>query len=183
MKRHGFTLIELVVVIAIIGILAAILVPAMLGYVRKAKITTCNNTAKSIYNAINVSLVEMESENLEVRNLEGDDYKTTGSDIYTEKDYTATGSPDLEKTLYKKVCAYFSDIQKVQALEFRLTTSGCRGVGVMASKYPGTYPLAITVDEFNRRNDGWDTTKALAFALKDPEDDSLPDTPPAMEDT
>ena len=35
-NQKGFTLVELVVVIAIIGILAAILVPTMMNYVKKS---------------------------------------------------------------------------------------------------------------------------------------------------
>lgn len=148
MKKKGFTLIELIVVIAIIGVLAAILVPAMLGYVRKSKVTTANTTAKSLYNAINTSLVDLDTEDKDITSFDG------------VKSGFGTGTDDLSV----KVQNYFSDIKKFEANamnadQAQITNGMCVGVGIQNGKYTGSYPKQMSVDDVDANG-----TAALALA-------------------
>jgi type IV pilus assembly protein PilA len=61
-SQKGFTLVELVVVIAIIGVLAAILVPSMLNYVKKSRLKTANSNAKTAYNAVAEYVADKETQ-------------------------------------------------------------------------------------------------------------------------
>lgn len=57
-NQKGFTLVEMIVVIAIIGVLATMMVPSLLGFVDKAHISNNNATAAGIGRGVQALLIE-----------------------------------------------------------------------------------------------------------------------------
>ena len=106
-KVKGFTLIELIVVIAIIGVLAAILVPSMLGYVQNSRITQANANAKQAYTAMASALTQA--------SIDGDDL-TSGGGTYEWSDEikpAADGKMPVNKLdLYDYLGEGFSGVAK-----------------------------------------------------------------------
>ena len=67
--KKGFTLVELIVVIAILAILMAILIPTMLNFTEDAKITSANNTATQVRTNTNSWLTKLDTAGTPLKNI------------------------------------------------------------------------------------------------------------------
>ena len=67
LKKKGFTIVELVIVIAVIAILSAVLIPTFSNLIKKANISTNQQAIKQMITALTVHEVEMENQKTYIR--------------------------------------------------------------------------------------------------------------------
>lgn len=156
--KKGFTLIELIVVIAIIGVLAAILVPSMLGYVKKSKISSANSAANSIKKGTDAGLTDLDVAGYELtfkgwltvtKGKLSATGGTTGGNTATTKALTQANAGSL---LDEKITNYFGKFTKCDgALYINNTT--CTGVIITTDgNYYGTDPGGYVAPEDYKGN-------------------------------
>ena len=147
--KKGFTLIELIVVIAIIGVLAAILVPAMLGYVKKSKIQAANADAKTILTNVNSGLEEMDEE---------------GADPVADGWQDGNGISDTGWDDALEYIKYYSDTITTTKYSV-LIKDGVAVCSVAKSgKYYGTYPQVLTNKNYSEKMTSNDLDSAKSVA-------------------
>lgn len=93
MKNKGFTLVELTVVLAIVGVLAAILVPTLMGYVKKTRLKTANANAKTVYNVVAEAVADIDAN-------EGSVDWTAAAGTYNGSVQTTGLNDDFARTVY-----------------------------------------------------------------------------------
>ena len=141
--KKGFTLIELIVVIAIIGVLAAILVPAMLGYVKKSKITSADSAASSLAKGATSAFMDLENKDgADISGtgwIDGADIGAKAGDVSGNFKYSDTSGAAANLKTY--IANYFSDIEKCKHAGVYMQDGTCVGAYVSTDgTYFGTQP-------------------------------------------
>lgn len=154
-RVKGFTLVELIVVIAIIGIMASILVPSMLGYIKKANQTSANQNARSIFNQLSMSALDLDEAGIVMGN-NGDfilsDSGVTGDqgDCVDLKAWLASGSfSSSQESLISRSLGGYIDIVYKNGYPYAVAWSKGNDDSAVIGIYPDGNSLNSGIDWSN----------------------------------
>ena len=91
MNNKGFSLVELIIVIAIMAVLIGVLAPQYLKYVKESKISTDITNAENVATAVNVGIADPKCGVAGIAGTSGTLSGGSGTAIYTSAAQTAAG--------------------------------------------------------------------------------------------
>ena len=149
----AFTLMELIVVIAIIAVLAAIIIPNTAAYLRSSKVTAANTQAQEVYNAVQDYLISQQ-----IRGEKAFGYDGTDTEIYVA---AVTSGSKTDSVKFTASTGF--DATKAQNAADAITgtktgagylTNGFEGAWLVCI-YPKTYTVkyALFCDNYPATND------------------------------
>ena len=100
-KVKGFTLIELIVVIAIIAVLAAILIPNLMNWVGKSSLRTANTNAKAVATNSATILAELETAGVYLTSGGSGNYTATAGGFKFSTETFPEGIESFDKAVVK----------------------------------------------------------------------------------
>ena len=110
MKKKGFTLVELIVVLVILVILAALLIPALTGYIDRANEEKLQATTRQLVVAAQTVVSEAYAESEEFQG------STLTAKIWTGEDSVTFGQPDDKVKIYE-ICELAEIAQDITEVE------------------------------------------------------------------
>ncbi|MCC8068376.1 MAG: type II secretion system GspH family protein [Ruminococcus sp.] len=178
----GFTMIELIVVMAILGVLCGVLVPNGLAWLRDSKLKTCNSEAKVVFNAAVTVLQDYQ--------LEGkvSEITTTDGIVAIEKD--DSNAPEAASKITAKLGSNFGEnsVWYVRANVSNVSNKNSNTIKVESALYAdnntsvciGRYP--VPANQYSNGG-GFDTVKgSVSNVPTDADGDGTIDTSDAIYD-